>query len=139
MKAGVTRTGFYNQERILPIHGNGRHQKIIYIKKMQIDFNSFGGVLFYHNNARNNVFDTTVTQQGMDAVKEQLYNPLKNLAFGGMLIGKNFIPAGNIEGVYVNTDFKGWKLKTNQQQNSIHLKLYLNTEQVKDYHDWLEK
>ena len=56
-----------------------------------------------------------------------------------MLIGNGFDPSGNTEGVYVNTDFKGWKLKSRSSAKQHHLKLILNTEQVKDYHDWFEK
>ena len=124
MKAGDTRIGFYNSGRILEIHGNGLRQKIIFIKRMKFAF-STGGVLFYHNNGERTIFDTTVAQQGMDAVKEQLYNPLKNLAFGGVLRGKNFIHAGTTEGVYANTDFKGWKLKSKSpaKQHSLALTL----------------
>ena len=108
----------------------------VYLKD-EISFNS-GGVLFYHNNGERTIFDTTVAQQGMSAVKDQLYNPLKNLAFGGLLTGANFIPAGNTEGVYVNTDFKGWKLKSKATGKQHQLKLLLNTEQVKDYNEWLK-
>ena len=105
--------------------------------KDEID-NTFGGVLFYHNNGERTIFDTTVSQQGMDEVKNHLYNPLKNLAFGGLLYGNNFVPAGNTEGIYVNTDFKGWKLKTKKASKQHSLSLLLINEQVKDYHDWFE-
>ena len=98
--------------------------------------NSFGGVLFYHNNGEKTIFDTTVTQQGLDIVKEQLYNPLKYLAFGGLLFGNDFIPAGNTEGVYVNTDFKGWKLKSNKPGKQHSLRLYLHTSQAEDVNTW---
>ena len=101
--------------------------------------NSLDGVLFYHNNGEKTIFDTTVQQQGLLAVKDQLYNPLKNLAFGGLLFGADFVPAGNTEGVYVDTDFKGWKLKSKSTSRKHRLKLLLVTEQVKDYHEWLEK
>ena len=101
--------------------------------------NDLGGVLFYHNNGERTIFDTTVTQQGMTAVKDQLYNPLKNLAFGGLFFGTDFIPAGNTEGVYIDTDFKGWKLKSKSTNKQHRLKLLLVTEQVKDYHEWFDK
>jgi len=106
-------------------------------KKDEIS-NAFGGVLFYHNNRERTVFDTTVTQQGMDAVKEQLYNPLKDLAFGGLWYGNNFIPAGTTEGVYVDTDFKGWKLKSKTTARQHSLKLALHTKQVKNDGEWRE-
>ena len=104
-------------------------------KKDVIDFN-YNEVLFYHHNSVETIFDATVAQQGMDAVKEQLYNPLKQLAFGGSFSGRNFSPAGVYQGVYVNTDYKGWKLKSNIPSKKHELSLYLNNAQVSDINKW---
>jgi Domain of unknown function (DUF5703) len=105
--------------------------------KDEISF-STGGVLFYHNNGKRTSFDTTVSQQGMDAVKDQLYNPLKNLAFGGLFRGENFIDAGKYEGIYEQTDFKAWKLKSKQTAKKHSLILALHNEQVADFGQWLQ-
>jgi hypothetical protein len=94
------------------------------------------GVLFYHRNNSYSVFDFTVHQQGLDSVKEQLFNPLKNLTFGGRLEGNNMKPAGETEGVYLDTDFKGWKLKSNKATRSQNLSIYLHTEQTNTLQDW---
>ena len=93
-------------------------------------------VLFYHQNTSQTIFDVTVAQQGMDAVKDQLYDPLKHLTFGGSLSGKNFTAAGTYEGVYANTDFKGWKLKSKSSAKQHSLALYLHTEQTGDITKW---
>lgn len=103
--------------------------------KDEVSF-SLGGVLFYHNNGERTVFDTTVTQQGMDVVKEQLYNPLKNLAYGGLLRGDNFIVAGNTEGKYEQTDFKAWILKSEQAAKAQQLIWFLHTSPAKDFAAW---
>jgi Domain of unknown function (DUF5703) len=104
-------------------------------RKDEISF-STGGVLFYHNNGERTVFDTTVAQQGMDVAKEQLYNPLKNLAYGGLLRGDNFIAAGNSEGMYEQTNFKAWKLKTKQAAKNSSLNWVLHTTTATDFADW---
>jgi hypothetical protein len=104
-------------------------------KKDVIDFNG-NEILFYHHNTSITIFDTTVTQQGMDAVKDQLYNPLAKLAFGGAFKGKNFSPAGTYEGEYVNTDYKGWKLKANAASKQHELSLYLYNAQENDIEIW---
>lgn len=103
--------------------------------KDEIGF-STGGVLFYHHNGERTIFDTTVLQQGMETVKAQLYNPLKNLAFGGLFRGENFMEAGNGEGVYEETDFKSWKLKSRQPAKTHALTLALHNEQVADFGQW---
>ncbi len=104
-------------------------------KKDEIDFND-NEVLFYHHNTTQTIFDATVAQQGMDAVKDQLYNPLSKLAFGGSFSGQNFVPAGTYEGVYVNTDYKGWKIKSNIKSKQFSLSLVLHTAQVDKIEAW---
>lgn len=102
------------------------------------DIINFDGneVLFYHHNSDKTIFDATVAQQGMDSVKDQLYNPLKKLAFGGSFSGKNFSPAGTYRGIYVDTDFEGWKLKSKSSSKQHSLNLYLYTRQVEDIETW---
>ncbi len=93
-------------------------------------------VWFYHHNISPNIFDATVAEQGMDSVKDLLYNPLKDLCFGGNFSGKNFVTDGTYEGVYVNTDFKGWKLKSKTATTNQSLQVYFNTQQTNDVTTW---
>ncbi len=104
-------------------------------KKDVVDFNG-NEILFYHHNTAETIFDATVSQQGMDGVKDQLYNPLKQLAFGGAFSGKSFVPAGTYEGNYVNTDYKGWLIKSITPSKQHELNLYLHNAQVKDIAIW---
>ncbi len=104
-------------------------------KKDIIDFNG-NEILFYHYNTATTIFDATVAQQGMDGVKDQLYNPLAKLTFGGAFSGKGFVPAGTYEGNYVNTDFKGWTIKSSVAAKQHSLNLYLHTAQVEDIGEW---
>lgn len=103
--------------------------------KDEIAFDN-NSVLFYHRNNPLTVFDFTVNQQGLDSVKDQLFNPLKNLTFGGRMEGNKMKPAGETEGVYLDTDFKGWKLKSNKATRSQNLTIYLHTEQTTTLQDW---
>lgn len=102
------------------------------------DVVSYNGdeILFYHHNATQTIFDVIVAQQGMDSVKAQLYNPLRKHAFGGSFTGKNFVPAGTYEGIYVNTDYKGWNLKSKTASKDHSLNLYLHTAQVEEMQAW---
>ncbi|MBP6023531.1 DUF5703 domain-containing protein [Ferruginibacter sp.] len=103
--------------------------------KDEIGF-STGGILFYHLNGERTIFDTTVVQQGMNIVKEQLYNPLKNLAWGGLLRGDNFIAEATSEGMYEQTDFKAWKLKSKAAAKNHQLQLVLHTATANSFADW---
>jgi hypothetical protein len=104
-------------------------------KKDEISFQG-NKVLFYHHNAPITIFDATVAQQGLAAVKDSLYNPLKDLCFGGTFSGKNFIADGTYKGIYVNTDFEGWKLKSRNPARDLSLQVCLYTSQVKDVAAW---
>ncbi len=70
------------------------------------------GITFFHRNPSATIFDATVSQQRMDAVKDRLYNPLKNLTFGGRLHGDQFELKGTTNGRYASTDYKGWTYRS---------------------------
>jgi hypothetical protein len=69
-------------------------------------------VRFVHRNEGRSAFDLLVAQQELEAVKDRLWNPLKNLTFGGALFGKNLVAAGTREGRYASTPFRAWLLQS---------------------------
>ncbi len=93
-------------------------------------------ILFYHQNNPFSVFDVTVNQQGLDSVKDQLFNPLRDLIFGGRMEGNNLQPAGETEGIYLNTDFRGWKLKSKKATRSQQLNIFLHEERSPSVQEW---
>ena len=93
-------------------------------------------VQFYHQNKPYSVFDVTVKQQGMDEVKSQLFNPLKNLIFGGMLNGENMVPSGNSEGKYIDTEYRSWNLRSVKATRSQKLNLSLHTAYTPLVEEW---
>lgn len=108
----------------------------IVTSKDEINFRG-NEVLFYHRNKNtNDAFDVTVKQQGMDSVKQQMFNPLQNLIFGGTMSGNNMRPAGTYTGKYINTDFTGWKLKSNTASKSQKLRLYLHVDKAETVNQW---
>lgn len=94
------------------------------------------GVVFYHRNGPQTVFDTTVAQQGMDSVKGQLFNPLENLTFGGRMEGTGMQPAGLTKGRYLDTDYNGWKLRSAKADQRQSIAVYLHTEQASTVANW---
>jgi hypothetical protein len=105
------------------------------IRKDSIGFDE-NKVLFYHRNRDESLFDITVKQQGLDTVKDQLWNPLKNLTFGGMMTGENMKPAGTTSGKYADTEFKGWKLQSIKPAKKNHLKVYLHIDNSPSVEAW---
>ena len=94
-------------------------------------------VSFVHHNAEETIFDATVHQQQMDAVKHKLYNPLKNLTFGGRLHGDQFTLKGHTAGRYASHDYEGWTYVSKQpsQRHAFCITLATVQGSVKD---WLE-
>jgi len=84
-------------------------------------------IQFYHQNRLETVFDVAVKQQGLEDRKTELFNPLKNLIFGGSLRGDKMIPVGNYKGKYLNTPFQGWTLKSKSPTKSEQITIRLNT------------
>lgn len=93
-------------------------------------------VSFYHHNHEQTIFDVTVKQQGMGAVKSEMYNPLKNLTFGGQMHGTDMHPAGTYTGNYLNTDFTGWKLQSRKATKTQNIELDLYTTQSAKLSNW---
>ncbi len=93
-------------------------------------------VEFYHQNREHTVFDVVVKQQQMESVKEQMMNPLKHLTFGGVMQGKNLISDGTYQGIYQDTDFKGFSLKSKKRSKHHSVELYLHTVQNENIAVW---
>jgi hypothetical protein len=95
------------------------------------------GVLWYHRNNNDDlVFDKDVHGQGLDEVKDELWNPLKDLTFGGLLNGEGMVAAGTSSGRYVDTNFKAWRLRSKKPAKTHELKVFLHTAQAASVDDW---
>ncbi|MDR0893593.1 MAG: DUF5703 domain-containing protein [Mediterranea sp.] len=91
---------------------------------------------FYHRNAPQTVFDETVTQQGLDSVKPQLMNPLKNLTSGGCLLADGFVFDGTANGVYAGTDYRAWKFRSARAARRRQFCIVLHTLQAVVPRQW---
>lgn len=105
-----------------------------YRDSIRFDNNS---VLFYHRNRdTGTIFDVTVTQQQLDGIKNQLYNPLHQLTFGGIMQGENMQMDDVYHSTYVDTDFMGWKLKSKSPSRKHQVVLALKTARSPDFNAW---
>jgi hypothetical protein len=87
------------------------------------------GISFNHQNKSLTVFDAAVSQQGMDSVKDSLFNPINERIFGGVLLGENLIQNGTSKGKYANTTFQATQLKTKQASKHQELIITLYNSQ----------
>ena len=72
------------------------------------------GLMFYHRN-RSDValYEDLVEQQGLSQYKDQLFNPLENYTFGGLMKGTNMVLLDETyTGRYASTDFTAWQMQT---------------------------
>lgn len=100
---------------------------------------SFQGkdIIFYHRNREDlSVFDITLKQQGLDSVKSQMFDPLKDRTFGGIIRGDNMEPGGTYSGEYIDTDYSGWILNSISASASNKIHIYLHTDQVETVEEW---
>lgn len=93
-------------------------------------------ITWYHRNREQTVFDLTVKQQQLEAVKGQMWNPLKSLTFGGYMEGDDMTVAGSCAGRYVDTDFKGYKLRSERPRKKHHLVMAFHTGQTETLEQW---
>lgn len=84
-------------------------------------------VFFYHQNQDSTVFEATLRQEGLLAYQTQFDNPLKGKLFGGLMQAEHMVPAGKDAGVYAQTKFASWQLKSKAPTNQEHLVIALNT------------
>jgi hypothetical protein len=130
-RANTRRANFGNSYKFAP-------QGEVITNKDNIEFKG-NSVLFYHRNRADvaDIFDVTVKQQGLEAVKDKLYNPIANLTFGGILQGNNLQSAGIYNGRYLDTDFMGWKLQSKKASRQHQITVTLYTAQTPSADAWL--
>jgi hypothetical protein len=95
-------------------------------------------LLFYHRNRndKENIFDYTVRMEGIDSVKKEMYDPVANNTFGGILTATNMFFAGNDTGTYANTSYRSWKFKTVTPVKLQQIQIALNVSQSPTLNKW---
>ncbi len=83
-------------------------------------------------------FNFQVKQQGLEAIRSNLVNPLENLVWGGAMVGDGFVLAGETSGTYAECPYRGWKYISQGPATSHRIRIYLHTDQVGNLKDWDE-
>jgi len=95
-----------------------------------------GGVVFFHRNRTEDLLFNFILRQQNLGTDEGLWNPQKNLTFGGMMYGTGMTFSGVCEGARAGTAFRGWTLATEGPVKSLDLKLILHTAQTETPDAW---
>lgn len=64
---------------------------------------------FSHHNRRETVHDFTMQYEGIDSIKDRLYNPLSGLRMDGKMTAPAFTFTGTVDGSYASTDYRAWQ------------------------------
>jgi hypothetical protein len=94
-------------------------------------------VVWFHANAKDDLLiDKELHQQGLEAIKDRIWDPLRRRTFGGLMKGDGMVAKGIAEGRYAETDFKAWVLASRVPRSTHSLKVYLHTDQPESLDVW---
>ncbi|MCM4157236.1 hypothetical protein DHD80_14610 [Gramella sp. AN32] len=92
---------------------------------------------FFHNNDDHfSAFDFAIEQQGLQDIKGEMYNPLKNLISGGMLLGENLQFVGNSNGFYSGTPYKSWNFENASSSKNTSFQVFAIVDHSKNVQEW---
>ena len=95
------------------------------------------GILFYHRNPEEKLIpEILISQQGLEASRDDIFDDIKDRTFGGYLFGEGFIPDGTGEGQYQITPYKSWNLKSDQDRREHHIMIATHIQQAKTWEEW---
>lgn len=95
-------------------------------------------VTFFHTNPVKTIFDVSVVQQGLEEVKNQLYNPLSNLISGGKMWG-DFVYSGTKDSIYAGIEYLAWIFKSKKPATYQNITIALENSQTQNLFDWKNK
>ena len=107
----------------------------VYTYKDSVEFYETG-VLSYHRNRDETVFDATAREQALEQYKDSMYNPLKGNTFGLWMSGDGLTPHGTTSGKYVNSSYMSWNLYSTGPRTSFNVTLLLHQNQTGSADEW---
>lgn len=123
-------------------HGEAAHfcgmkgcKEDVYIHPDTIDYEG-NQILFYHRNRDDFIFSQTVAFEELEDIKDQLWNPVINRTFGGLLECSGLVRDGENDGHYIDTDFHAWRLKSQKPRKDFHLTITTHIDQSETLQAW---
>jgi len=94
---------------------------------------------FTDNGTLFNAVDFAVKIEDLEPVKDQVWNPLRNLISGGLMRGDGLEYSGTSEGTYCQVPYKAWTYKSRTASRSHHLDIFGQVENSKSPAPWKAK
>lgn len=91
---------------------------------------------FHRDREDEMVIDKEVIQQHLSSVKDQLWNPLKNLIFGGQLVANGMKFSGTRDSIYVAAKYRGWVYESTKPTINQQINIVLHTSHSATVADW---
>lgn len=107
----------------------------IYIRPDNVRFDG-NQILFCHRNATDYVFQKTVDCEELQDIKGQLWNPVRNRTFGGLIQGTALVAGTTGSGRYADTDYRSWNLVTASPQKKINITITTHVAQTDTPEEW---
>ncbi len=96
--------------------------------------------IWYHKNRNDELAtDREASQQHLDGIRDRLWSPLRNLIFGGCLVGDNMMFTGTTEGEYAFTPFRAWHYVSKKAQTKQNVTIELLTTKDGDEEAFVKK
>jgi hypothetical protein len=95
-------------------------------------------LIWYHQDRNSEmIIDREADQQHLGAQKDKLWNPMKDLIFGGQLVAPGMKYTGTMDSVYVTTKYRGWIYESVQPATRLKMDIVLHTSHSPGSADWL--
>ncbi|QKJ29039.1 hypothetical protein HQ865_04485 [Mucilaginibacter mali] len=96
-------------------------------------------LVWYHRDRNDEmIIDREAVQQHLGAVKGQLWNPMKDLIFGGELLAPGMKFTGTMDSIYVASKYRGWVYENTQAVNAQNIDIVLHTSHSPTNAGWLQ-
>ena len=90
----------------------------------------------HHNDNDRLVFDKLVAEQGLEPVRDALWNPQRDFRFGGLLGAEGLRADGTEEGSYAGVPCRAWRLVTPEPIRELRVDAAFHAGQHADPAEW---
>ncbi len=96
------------------------------------------GIIFYHRNSSTSKSpNIMIVQQGLEDYKDCIVDRNSNLTFGGYVSGDNLVSLPESNGIFHDTPFECWSLKTVEPTKSQHVVISTCCRQTNTLTEWM--